>query len=392
MRPISVRLATNLIVFAGLALGDGFLKPSDSRGFVSDPRAGSFANWDGQWYGAIATAGYTYSTTEYSSATFFPLYPLLGRTVAAVTGWPIPLALFAVANGCWLAALWVLDRDLAARPGFGADAAPGYTLLALACAPTAIFFRVAYSESLFLLLVVLFLHGLRSGWPAVVVAVVVGLATATRPVGVALIPPLAWYAWEAGGSWVGKVARVAAAVAVGLLGIGGYATFLAGRFGDPLAFVHAQAAWDLRPPTTWPAKVLALATLEPIRACLDPGSAAYLGGEDCRRMGLFNPRPYDVGFFLGAVALTTLGAARRWLDRREALTGACLLLVPYLANGYARQMGSMGRFAVVAVPAWLVAGRLLGRASPLVAAGILAGGACGLFTASALFAAWYPIL
>jgi Gpi18-like mannosyltransferase len=70
------------------------------------------------------------------------------------------------------------------------------TLLAFGLLPTTVFFRMAYGESLFVLAVVLLLYGIARRQPLWLWALVAGAATAIRPVGVALLPPLACAAWQ----------------------------------------------------------------------------------------------------------------------------------------------------------------------------------------------------
>ena len=48
---------------------------------------------------------------------------------------------------------------------------------------------MAYTEALFLFLTILCLYGMERRWPLVVIALLIGLTTAARLVGVALIPP-----------------------------------------------------------------------------------------------------------------------------------------------------------------------------------------------------------
>ena len=66
-------------------------------------------------------------------------------------------------------------------------------LAAFALVPCSFFFRLAYSESCFLAVAILCLLAMERRWPVVVVAILVGLCTATRPVGVALALPFLWH-------------------------------------------------------------------------------------------------------------------------------------------------------------------------------------------------------
>ena len=55
-----------------------------------------------------------------------------------------------------------------------------FVLLALAFFPTTFFFHMAYTESFFVFEVILTLYGMKQGWSMWLLAVVVGLATATH--------------------------------------------------------------------------------------------------------------------------------------------------------------------------------------------------------------------
>ena len=72
---------------------------------------------------------------------------------------------------------------------------PMFVLLALGLFPPTLFMRMAYSESLFLFLTVLAMYGMERNWRLWGIAAVVGLATATRFTGVALLLPLAMHVW-----------------------------------------------------------------------------------------------------------------------------------------------------------------------------------------------------
>src|SRR5690349_5474835 len=52
--------------------------------FANLPFFHVWIRWDAGWYEAIAARGYTFSTTEQSAAAYFPLYPLLMRSLMAL--------------------------------------------------------------------------------------------------------------------------------------------------------------------------------------------------------------------------------------------------------------------------------------------------------------------
>ncbi|MGH7134259.1 MAG: hypothetical protein ACREHD_00880, partial [Pirellulales bacterium] len=149
-------------------------------------------NWEGGGlYNQITTRGYLYRADSQSNVAFFPAYPLVSRAVMAITGVRAEAALLIVSNLSFLAALAMLAFYVRDRYPDGPAHLAGYTLLAAALFPTGCFFRLAYSESTFLLLTALGMYAMLRRWPLWAVAVVVGLATASRPIGIALLPALA---------------------------------------------------------------------------------------------------------------------------------------------------------------------------------------------------------
>ena len=56
--------------------------------------------WDAEWYRSIVTDGYPKTAESTSSWAFFPLYPLMVRTIVFLTGLSIDLAGFILSNIC----------------------------------------------------------------------------------------------------------------------------------------------------------------------------------------------------------------------------------------------------------------------------------------------------
>ncbi len=201
-------------------------------------------HWDGEWYMSIITFGY-YMKNGFANVAFFPLFPLLVTWLGA---WLEPLfypdhfvvAGVLVSNTALLLGLFYLYKlvDMEA----GRVVARRAVWLA-AIMPTAFFFHVAYPESLLLLTAAASLYHLRRGefWWAALWA---GVGSAARVQGVILALPIFW-----------EVARLAwrqrrlpwrqlPALALSFVGISLFMLFLYQHFGDPLAFVHVQKAWD----------------------------------------------------------------------------------------------------------------------------------------------------
>jgi hypothetical protein len=217
-----------------------------------------WAQWDGGWYLSIAREGYYYrGMQEVSSIAFFPLYPLLIKSVAPLTGNSMVLAGLLVSYLCLLVACFFL-YDLA-RHETGDEDAAQRAVLYLLIAPASLFFSAVYTESLFLLLSVAAFWATRQqrwGWAIFAAA----LATATRAVGVLLWCVVLWELiqrwWEFASesrqksrlAWVfAPPSRfyllIAACTCLIPLVLMSFIVFSAVQFGDPNAFGKAQVAW-----------------------------------------------------------------------------------------------------------------------------------------------------
>ncbi|HVL13340.1 MAG TPA: hypothetical protein VM529_12305 [Gemmata sp.] len=333
-------------------------------------------SFDGCWYRDVADCGYWYFPDRQSGAAFFPGMPLAARFVSALTGCPTPVALLVVSNLSFVAALALISALVRTR---WPDAPPGLrvvTLAVLAFYPAGLYFRVAYSESLFLALTALLMLGLARRWPVWVLAVVAGAATGVRPVGVAgaaavVVSVLSDPARGSPGR------RVLTAAAVGPLACWGLLAFMAyqwAEFGDPLTFAKAHEQWKhyVRPDgDTTPAWVK-LATGEPLWNTYVPGSPRHWWHLDGHHVpglgqGFWNPIAVTL-----AAAAVGLGWWRGWLGRAEAVLGFGLILIPYLSRAHEMCMASQSRFTSVVVPAFLVYGRALGRLPPAAAGAVVA--------------------
>lgn len=250
---------------------------------------------------------------------------------------------------------------------------------------------MAYSESLFVFLVVLCLYGMESRWPLLLVAVLVGLATAARPVGLALLPPFVLHIRHRSASAQQFGLRIAWLLPLSLWGIAAYMGYLWLVFGEPLAFLKTQANWRVYRPSSLAEKATALATLKPVWGNFSPASLGYwlqhtVYPNPFASLSLMNPL-----FFVSALVLLFLGLRQRWLSSYETLLAGGLLLIPYVASSYEMHMAGMGRFVAAIFPLHLVLGQILARLRGPLAAGLLCVSACFLALYAALFAAWYQI-
>jgi len=212
------------------------------------PVLASLTSWDAVYYLGIARDGYQAGPVNgpYPETVFFPLYPALTAAVAAPLGGDLPLGGVLAANAAGL--LGLLGTYALARRRLSRDA----TLLAVALValgPGAVAFSMAYSDSLFLALVIgAFLAAGRGGtagrsglaWRAVVGALAL-LAGLTRLQGAFLFVPLLWlFAQQDRGrprwSWLAALGAP--------LGLAAYCLWIGNLTGDPLGPILAQGAWD----------------------------------------------------------------------------------------------------------------------------------------------------
>ena len=249
----------------------------------------------------------------------------------------------------------------AGRNGNSPLSAAGYAVVAFGAFPTTFFFHMAYAESCFLFLAVLAMLSMERRWPLLAVAVIVGLATASRPVGVALVPVFWLHVWQRCPKWRGAFVRWIALTPIALAGLIAYMAYQDAALGDPLAFAKTQEHWRRRGHVSTGDKVIALLSYEPIWSVYESDSPAYWRRLDRRSPAVANLALANPIYFLLAVALVILGAWNRWLNSRETLLAALLILIPYITRSYEMCMLSQGRFMAVVFPIYLVMGHILSR-------------------------------
>lgn len=260
-----------VLVALGVLVSLVYRPQKDSGAILDGP--GFIDGWfqrDSGWYWSIAENGYFYHPGQQSSIAFFPSYPLTVRGVGSLIGGDMQVAGVVVAVGAALAAVllfasWARQR-LAPR---SAALAVGLILLY----PFSFFlYGPEYGDSLFILTAVAAFVLLDRGHPLLAAAVGV-LATAGRPVGLAVTAGLAVRALEllaarqkaARGEDGAPTLREILAVIplarvreyVTLLSIGGliaWCVYLQVQFGDALAWIRVQEApgWNQGSgPHTW---------------------------------------------------------------------------------------------------------------------------------------------
>lgn len=212
-----------------------------------------FARYDTGWYFSIARDGYGAPPPpgEESAHAFFPLYPMLARGLSLLTGLPPLWTLTAISWAAFVFALPLFGDECRARLGQARARGPLPFLLLY---PVAFFFAAAYTESLFLLLLLLAFRFIRTGRPlaAVCVGVLLGL---TRAPAVAVGPAMA-LAHLLGTQSQGAPAldphprkRLMASAALAVAPLAGVLTYVLGIGwwkGEPALFFRAMGAWAHR--------------------------------------------------------------------------------------------------------------------------------------------------
>lgn len=195
---------------------------------------------DINWYHGIAENGYErrpFTADQPRNWAFFPLFPLLWREAARLTGEMVVTGVL-LSNLFFFAALVLLYKTARA---FGLDDPDARrALFYLGVFPVSYFFSLPLTESLFLLLTVgSFYAARRERWW--LAGLCGALASATRVTGVLLLPALLLLHWQQHGrDWRRASLLGPALVPAGLLS---FMYFLYVTTGNPLAFKDILVTW-----------------------------------------------------------------------------------------------------------------------------------------------------
>ena len=389
---LSTRVGVLLVaIFAALSFGpaSGGLARENAERFdqaelthaLADPLLAPLARWDSVWYLRIADSGYG---GDPARAAFFPLYPLLVRSVGMLFGGSegaLLVAAYLISLAAFLGALALLHRLVVLELG------PRYTraaLLLLAVFPAAVYFGAPYSESLFLLLAVGAFYAARTGRWAWAGACA-GLASGTRSAGVLLLIPLALIWWSSRP----RRGREGAWLLLAPAGLVAYVAWLGLVEGDVLRFLDVQDAWarELTVPLAgvWDGFV---AALDGVRQ-LGSGSRTPVYFEqaagDPFRIAAINVMLFATLVF----AVVALAGVWRRLPRAYGAWVAASLVLPLSFPVTPQPLMSLPRFAAVLFPIfmWLAVVCEERRLTEVVAAASAVG--LGLFTAQ--YASWHWI-
>lgn len=347
------------------------------------------AKWDSQHYLAIAFDGYVEGHPGLPPAgdrpAFFPLYPGAVRVLSgfgASRGLVLIMA-YVVSLACFFAALALLHRLTTIEIG---ERFAKPTLLLLAFFPTAMFFGIPYSESLFLLLAVAAFLAARTGhwaWAGIALA----LASATRVPGLLLIIPVAMlYLYgpradgertkETKGLWPRYFIRPDAAwILLAPVGLIAFSVYLHFSLHDTLAWDHAQAVFG--------------------RHTVDPFTGIWAGLREAGKgfghlatgsyHGTYDYLNISQLFFVGFAIVGGIGALRMLPPAYG--TWVLISLVPIFVSQPAEDpLWSASRFVVVLFPLFLWLAKVCERRRATTTVVALFAAGMAIFTAQ--FALW----
>jgi len=386
-----VYVVSSLPVFLGVCLGYFALRPGRNIPYGEHSLLLRFAAWDGGQFMTILDRGYAYNPDQISNVALFPGYPALAALLQRWSGFSSAAALLAVAQVSLCAAFVVWHRYLSVR--FPKDANMAFRgLVVMALFPTTFFFRMAYSESLFVLLAATILLGLHQRWPILAVALLIGAAVSVRLVGIALIPALVISVVTDQASISRKITRLAFSLPLCVWGLVAYMVFLWFQLGDPFAYSKAQASFFLRSPVPGIDHWYRLAILEPVWGNYFSGSDAYWRRHDPQLPALLSLQFANPIWFSIAVVSVLAGWVRTQMTDVEFLFGISLLALAYIGRAEEFCMGAQARYAAPALPVYIVVAQWLSRMPQAAWLTTTVASTTLLTVYSALFASWYFFL
>jgi len=285
----------------------------------------SFANFDGVHYLGIAQIGYM----GFEQA-FFPLYPVVVRGGSLLTGSYLVSGFLVSLIFFWFG-LNVFYKLV--RLDYKEDVVR-WAVLFLALFPTSFFFAGAYTESLFLFLVLSFFYLLRKEkW---FLAGVVGLlAGATRFIGVFLVFSYLWEYYKKGkGGWGWFYSFLV------FVGLSGYMLFLKSTTGDSLAFLHSQSVWQRESFILFPQVIWRYLKI--------------FGGFDFHNL-IYWVAVLEFVVFLSFLAILILNIKK--IRCSYLIFGFISIIVPSMTG----TLMSIGRFALLVFPVFILMGSIKNR-------------------------------
>lgn len=426
-RPLALQLAIAALVFGVFGYSAANLPAHPDveatwDGFET-PWLNGYGRWDGGHYAHIAVEGYYFSAETESPIPFFPLYPLMMRGVAQLVGpdvsWNGPwssisprgrpaagdarplycdhqaalLAGIGINFACGLLGVFLLLRWTARW--LGDDVAVAATT-SLSCYPMAYYLcGTVYTEALFLVLALgAFMALERDGVGWLILAAVLGaLASATRPVGVALIAGLVIATLERSGVLARRDGATGLLAFVPRLQLGNW------RWTDILILGSAAGGfcyWVF----LWVHFGEAAGTGPGVygRACaapgwgMKPGPQVWLKYEAWKQLSSW---PYSgkqllilmhMGLLAGAFA--TIPVIIRHMGWGVATYVFAAMFIPGMSS---KDFIAMGRYVLPVFPCFAVAGLLLVRFPRPARIAVWVGGVLAMCVLASRFVRWYYV-
>lgn len=286
----------------------------------------SLIQWDAKLVAEIVANGYHHTGklhpatgTDVGNVAFFPGYPLVSRLTAQAFGLPPPFAMLLVAQGCavlfWVQVMlilrkWRIPLGLA-RTG----------LVVIAAHPAAFFMVVPYSESLFLLALLVYLHHADSeSLAARTIANFAGFTlTLTRVVGLPIaLAPLVGAAFQLPRPRLDNWMRLVLTATVACMGCAIFWLFCHLRFGRwDVYFLAQSVGWSIKPNYLAP---------------FDPRNY-FLFTQTLREHGVWQTNDLSrLTVFIIALAVVVL-VRREWQTRHLATASHLHVRMPYYFAG-----------------------------------------------------------
>jgi len=187
----TVFVISRVFVAFGVFLGRKFLSfaPAFHDKVLESAWWESLVRWDANFFTDVAINGYLYLPDgKTHNVGFFPLYPLLIRTINYFWKLPPTLIGIAVSNAFFLMALFLLYRY---TKKYHPDSDPDLTTILMAFFPLGVFFSSIYSESLFLFLCLSSFFMFRKG-KMIAAACALFFVSMTRLAGIFVVGTIGW--------------------------------------------------------------------------------------------------------------------------------------------------------------------------------------------------------
>lgn len=217
-----------------LPLKSAHLLGGGLENYTQNPIFWGWANFDGEHYLRIAQYGYQPLTHA-----FFPLYPALVHYMGSFFGFDFSTLVFAgllISNATFFVSLFLFWELICFDYS---KKIARVSLVSLLVFPTSFYFGALYTESLFFLLTVAAFYCLRKDkW--IFAGILGGLSTATRLVGIFLLPAMVLELRQCRREKGAIQGRQIFSLILVLLGLVFYMLFLRNATGDSFAFYHLQ--------------------------------------------------------------------------------------------------------------------------------------------------------